>query len=372
VSDLLTLLISGKKFVSWKTAEIRRSLESVAGGFALSVSDRATSIDDARYFLPGMACELKYGSDTLISGFIDSTAPVSSAGNHSIDLSGRDKTGILVDCSVIDCKSEYKNVTLKFVMDALLAPYGIETADSAGSADTIDSFAIQSSEKVFEALDRACRAVGYFATVNFKGQVVAARAGTERVLKPLVSGPGGNIKSASANFNILDRYAKYTVLAQKQGTDFFNGAVITKVTGSASDPEMEDLDAPWNSRQLVILAEKSMDKPGAEKRAQWEAAVRAGRSGTVSVVVTGWRDGDGNIWDKNKLIDVCIPEIFGDTKYRQLLIVETAFSLSSSGGTTTVLQLRRKDAYTPEPLKPAKTKEDPWADLRRATGSKIR
>jgi prophage tail gpP-like protein len=372
VSDLLTLIINGKKFSAWKAAEIRRSLESIAGGFALSVSDKAVSTDDARYFLPGMACELKYGADTLITGFLDSVNISAAAGSHTIDLSGRDKTGILLDCSVVGCKSEYKKATLKFIMDAMLAHYGIESADSAGGSDIIESFAIQSSEKVFEALDRVCRAVGYFATVNFKGQVMAARAGTTQISVPLVSGANGNIKSVSASFNITDRYAKYTVLAQKQGTDFFNGAVTTKVTGSASDPEMALLSYPWNSRELIILAEKSMDNPGTEKRAEWEAAVRAGRSGSIAVTVTGWRDGEGNIWDKNKLIDVCIPEVFGDTKYRQFLIVETSFSLSPSSGTIAVLQLRRKDAYLPEPLKPTKTKEDPWADLRRATGSTIR
>jgi prophage tail gpP-like protein len=106
-----------------------------------------------------------------------------------------------------------------------------------------------------------------------------------------------------------------------------------------------------------------VDISTARKRAQWEATVRAARAVSVSVTVQGWRQADGTLWPVNGLVQVDLPwlRISGE-----MLITELTYSLDESG-TQTQMTLRRADAYTPEPEKPAE--EDPWGDVSGSDGS---
>ena len=98
--------------------------------------------------------------------------------------------------------------------------------------------------------------------------------------------------------------------------------------------------------ELIIAAEGAATSSSAQKRAQWEAAVRAGRSETVDVVTQGWRDPDGNLWLVGSSLPVKIEPIKID---HEMLLAGATYALSEAG-TTTRLNLRRPDMFTPEPV----------------------
>lgn len=359
--DRLTLTIDGTKYTGWKSAQVTRSIEAISGAFSLSVSDSWALSGEQRSIVPEMPCSVSYGADLLITGFVDNVDVSGSVSEHSITVKGRDKTGDLVDCSVIDCPAEFKNATLLSIIQKIAGPYGVKIAAGTVAADRINIFSIQPGERCFEAIDRACRAVGYFPTSNFLGEIVVARSGTSKISKPLVY--GSNIKSYSGTFGVENRYKNYIVIAQQPGTDNTDGEAIAQVSAKSYDPNM------MRNRTLKIIAEKSMNKTEAAVRANWEAAVRAGRSGTLDVSVQGWRDGDGNLWESNKLIDIYCPPVFGTEFYQEMLITSVSMALDDKTGTVAQLQLRRADSVMPEPLKAQNKNTDPWAALRADIGS---
>ena len=365
MNNNLSLVIDGTAYTGWKSAQIIRSIEAICGGFSFAAGRQYIADGDIIPITPGMSCTVKYGNDTLITGYIDNVDPSGSPQEHSITVSGRDKTQDLVDCSVIDCPAEFRNQMLYTILWQIIKPYGIKMAMASGSYFTVEKFSISPGEKCFEAIDRLCRSVGFFPTVNFNGQVVPARAGTVKIGKPLVY--GRNIKTYSATCGISERFSRYILLAQNTGSDNSDAATIAQIKAEALDPSI------YRNRTLKIIAEKAMTTAEAKIRAQWEAAVRAGRSGSVNVTVQGWRDETGALWDHNKLIDIYLPPVFGSEFYQEFLIVSTSFSISDKDGTTTQLTLRRKDSCLPEPLKAGKPGAvDPWSAIRKETGSTIR
>lgn len=77
-----------------------------------------------------------------------------------------------------------------------------------------------------------------------------------------------------------------------------------------------------------------------------------GRSFQINVVVQGWTDDDGNVWQTNQLVDVMLSRQNvkkTTTKPVELLISEVEYGLSPENGTTTKLTLTYKDAYLVEP-----------------------
>jgi prophage tail gpP-like protein len=113
---------------------------------------------------------------------------------------------------------------------------------------------------------------------------------------------------------------------------------------------------PWAGRLLSSLRVLSIS-PEQKKRAQWEATVRAARAVSVQVTVQGWRQGNGELWPVNALVNVDLPwlRLSGD-----MLISELTHTLDESG-TRTQLTLRRPDAFIPQPATPADA--DPLALL---------
>jgi prophage tail gpP-like protein len=97
----------------------------------------------------------------------------------------------------------------------------------------------------------------------------------------------------------------------------------------------------------MIRPEASTTTAYAQKRASWEATVRAARAGRVSVTVQGWTQADGTLWPVNRLVRVRAPRLAIDA---DLLIAEATYTLSEGAGTRTTLALRRRDAFLPEPV----------------------
>jgi prophage tail gpP-like protein len=361
--DVVSLLIGGKPYVGWKTVAIRRAIDALAGSFSLTLTDRWGIEEQPQQILPGDECILRIGQDTIITGYVDGVGGSESASDHEMVVTGRDKTSDLIDCSVKECPYTFANTPLMTIVEAIASPYNVKVESDTDIFVRIDKFSIQPGERCFEAIDRVCRMAGVLPTSTVDGAVHLTRAGREVQGTDLVFGT--NIKSYQYQFSVADRFSTYKVLGQRSGSDSSDPAANAKILGEASDP------AIGRGRTLVVSGVHAADKPSALVRARWEAAVRAGRSGVITMAVQGWRDDNGYLWEVNRLVDVYVPQ--WRPQYEPMLIAEVEFTKSLSEGTMTKLNLSRPDAFSPEPLpdKACKAKRDMWAGVRSETGSNL-
>ncbi|MCW0135736.1 hypothetical protein OIU92_00220 [Escherichia coli] len=75
-----------------------------------------------RVIREGQPCTVRLGADTVLTGYIDDFIPSYDAENVEIRVMGRDKTGDLVDCSVVHSSGKWKGVRLEQVAADSLPP----------------------------------------------------------------------------------------------------------------------------------------------------------------------------------------------------------------------------------------------------------
>lgn len=346
----VTLKVNDREFTGWKTARVTRGIESAAGSFELSVS-APWEISE------GDACTVLVGGVVVLTGYVDKRRLSFAAGEHSIEVSGRDKTGQLVDCSAVLTTWDFFRTPVLTLASRLAQPFGVRVTLQSGvipeppparlSADPGDS--------VYEVIERACRAAALLPVSDGQGGLLLTRAGSGRATTALVE--GGNILAGSAEFDGANRFRRYTVRGQHAGTDELSGSPAAAVEASALD-----YGVAQEARVLLVRPEGNVTRASAKMRAQWEATVRAARAVTVTITVQGWTQGDGSLWPINALVPVRSPTL---ELTEDMLITQAVYSLDDSAGTKTELTLRLPGAFTPEPVIPKRRRKtaDPLGGL---------
>jgi prophage tail gpP-like protein len=344
------LKVNGSAYGGWKDVRIVRGIEQLAGSFSLGVSERWFGQSDPRRIVPGDACELAIDGTTVITGYVDLVGPAYDPSSHTVNVSGRDATGDLVDCSAIKGSGQFKGRALAQIATDLCKPFGIgvTVADGVDVGKPFNSFALQEGETVFEALERMARIRAVLLTSDGLGGLLITRAGTERC--PTMLKNGVNIKAAAAVLDHKDRFQTYMVKAQAPATDYWNAAAAAHVRGTANDPAVK------RYRPQIIVGESQADGLSAKDRAVWQSKMRAARSLNVTVRVQDWSHADG-LWMPNAVVHIADDWLQLD---HDLLIKTVTLTKDDRDGTVTELALTDPQAYTLLPLKETKGDTFKW------------
>lgn len=374
----IKLIVNGLEYAGWKRARVTRGIECLSGSFDLEVSERWNGQTAPWPILEEDVCEIKIDDETLISGYVDARTVSYSPTDHTLSVTGRDKSGALVDNSAVLSSWEFKDIGLLALAKKLADPFGISVSmddgvlpkrvslktgkrgslKGAGKSGKLTlpaphkKFSVDPGESAFDVLDRACKMAGVLPISNGAGGILLVRPGTARASTALVE--GDNIIAAQAQYDASQRYSRYVVRGQHQGSDEYSGESAAAVTAEASD-----LEVTRTNRILMIRPESAATTEYAKQRAGWEATVRAARSASVNVVVQGWTQADGSLWPVNAQVVIKSPLLGIDGT---MLITQTSFIVDESG-TTTELTLRRPDAFAPGPII-ASGSSNVWNEIR--------
>lgn len=350
----VVLQVNGRAYGGWKSIRVTCGIETVAGGFELAVTDKWAGQSLPWPIAEEDECKLLLGGAVVITGYVDRVARSLGREDMSLTVSGRDKTGALVDCSAFLDKWEFRRVPLLTLAKRVADPFGISVSLQSGITlpDPPAKLSVDPGDSAFDVIERACRTAGLLPVSDGVGGLVLTRAGTTRTKTALVQGE--NILAASSDFDATGRFSRYHVLGQHQGTDEISGVQAAAIKGSASDANVRRTE-----RVLVVRPEGNVTLAQAKRRAEWEATVRAARGDSVSVTVQGWRQGDGSRWPVNSVVHVQCPAIRVDG---DLLITQAVYSLDESG-TTTELTLKRPDAFQPEPVVATGSGNNYWKEI---------
>jgi len=344
-SNIVRLEVGGRVYAGWTAISITRSIEAISGRFSLGLTERWPGQPNVWPILPEADCAVSIGDDPVITGQVDQISPSFDADNHSINASGRDRTGQMVDCSAMHAPGEWAGIRLDKLARILAEPFGISVKSETDVGDPWPierPFKLQPGEAAFDALNRACRTRGVLAISDGVGGMVLTKPGQSRCNTALIQGQ--NVKSASLTSDIQERFSTYIVRGSQPGTDYLDPEQSAAVEARATDAAMK------TNRPTIILPDFAVDIATARKYAQWAATIRAARAVSVQATVQGWRQGNGELWPVNALVNVDFPwlRVSGE-----MLISELTYSLDESGGTQTVMTLRRPDAFSPQPEQPA-------------------
>ena len=327
-----SLVASGQRFEGWKSVRVSQSLEQLAPNYVLGIREPIGEPGESPRIVEGSAALLQWGGETIVDGYVDDSDSTYDATTASATVSGRAKTGDLVDCSAIFETGEWKNRTLLDIASDLCDPYGIGVSADADVGAAIRRFSIQEGETVFECIERAARMRGLLTVTSTVGDLVFARAGSRRTETVLEFGK--NVVRSSRRGSWKDRFSKYHCKAQSKGDDNWFGEDAAVQKRTAKDAHIT------RHRPLVVLAEGQESGRELQKRADWERNVRYGKSHRLTYRVGGWECAEG-LWLPNTLAHVKDPRHRLD---EELLVVRTT-AIRNDGGTWTDLELTRAEAF---------------------------
>lgn len=353
IEDELILFVGGKIYQGWEDVKVTRQVNVLASTFDVQLTDRWAEGQETWDIKPGQAVHIHLGKSSILTGYVDDVKASISAQDRSITISGRSKTGDLVDCSV-EGPAEYDGLTLKEIAVKVCEPFGVKVVFLTDPGAAFGKITLQNGETALALLERLSRQRKVLLYPSYEGSLIFTTQGAASVPTSLVLGV--NILSANVSHSHADRFSKYLIKGQSAG--FLGEDTTPDEDETAISPSGEATDdAITRYRPLIVMAESTVDTGSTEDRATYEATLRAAKSLTAEVEVQGWYSSGVTPWEINSLVYLDAGAI---GLRRKMLIDKVTFN-KSNGGTRTSLSLVQQDAYNFKTKKKKKEADLSWA-----------
>jgi prophage tail gpP-like protein len=333
----VTLAVGGQVFDAWTRVEIVRDLTEISGSFSLEYADTFR----ARRTLPALegiaraaTTELRQGqpakiaidNETVLLGWIDDVTLSIEGDSLRATVSGRDRTGDLVDCAAApDGPAEYRNLTLTQIAERICAPFGIPVRAEVDVGAPFPKFSIDVAETAMSALEKAARQRAVLVVSDGIGGLVLTRGGNRRGPAPLRL--PGNVMASAATLSWRDRFRDYIVKGQTSGAA--GGRAATPALSAAAPPlssapapaPMPTPRTPTNERRGIVMTGRARDEAvtrhrpkvassktqsggvSVQEQADWMMRTARAQSDQVKHTVADWRAGDdARLWRTNELV----------------------------------------------------------------------
>lgn len=372
----MSLEVAGQAFHDWTKVSLTRSLEEIAGSFDLELYDKGRAenataaaqrtANRTAAVRQGQACTIKIDGETVLVGHIDEAKVSWTKDAMRFSVTGRDRTGDLVDCAAApEGPAEFRNLTLTEIARRICQPYGITVRADTDVGAAIPVFSLDASETALSALEKAARQRAVLLVSDGVGGLVLTRGGASRGPAPLQV--PGNVQSATATFSWRERFRDYYVKGQTRGaggnrmdsraseltaatvpTPTTNRPAVGEragvvMTGRARDEEVT------RHRPTVLLAKTQSGGVSVQTQAEWRMRLARAKSEALAYTVLDWRAGEERkLWRPNELVAVTDPfaGISGD-----MLISSVEYGYGPDGEVTE-LELVGPEAYDLEPIEP--------------------
>lgn len=368
----ISLYIDGTLYNQWLSAEVSRDLKDFSGSFSFSFRDRYRSVKALKYasrgapykLKPGPAVDIRINDRTILKGFIEEVFPDIGDREASVSISGRDKTGDLIDCAAMtDGPAEFKNVKLEEAAKRIAAPYGLTVRSEIDTGDPFPRYSLDLAETGFSAIEKGARSRHALVLSDGVGGIVITRTGKTRA--PAAIKLPGNALRASASFSHKNRHSETIVRGQGEKAGKTRGNAKLDVTaeplapgdrtassGTATETERKGTVATGRARDdeitrhrpAVHLARSKADNVSTADEADWRMRTARATSEEVTYSVKG-HDVDGTLWQVNQMAEVT--DDFLDVE-RDMLISKVTY-IEDQAGRTTELSVVSPEAFDKSP-----------------------
>lgn len=369
----ITLRIDGVVYDRWNSAECERNLKDFSGSYDFSMRDVFQSNGTFQYASTGPLLKIKLGlkievlvdGEVQLVGFLEGLERDIDDSRAEIRISGRDKTGDLVDCAALDDgPAEFKNVKLEEAVKRIAAPYGLTVRTEVDTGEPFARYGLDLSETAFSAIEKGTRGRHVLVLSDGVGGIVITRTGKTRAPADLVM--PGNVIHSRMKLGHTNRHSKHTVHGQgeKAGKsrsgkpldstaeplsagdrhDGDGSATAMERKGTAAKGIAVD-DEIKRHRPIVHLARTKADKTAATDEADGRMRKSRAESEELMHTVKGFGVG-GKLWRVNQMASVS--DDFQDL-YRDLLITRVK-NRQDEGGGKTEMTLMSPEAFDKLPV----------------------
>jgi len=341
IDTKISVSINGVKHTGWKKLYVNRSMTSLVGEFYFEITDYKNSdvtlIDKFQECI--ISIDLPNGkSFTLMTGIIYSFTKSISGNEKYLSFAGRGKTSLLTDCANTYKTGTWKKSRIIDICQDLCDAYSIHVTGELGP--TIENFTRQIGETAYDSILRLCKSHSLLPLTTGKGELLLTYSGNDK--SDFNISEGANAKNIEIESDGSEQYSDYVFVGQSRNNNWTKKEINIK--GSAKDNDVTVY------RPIVFVAERHMKADDITKRASWEAQVRSGRSQKVNVSVRGWLQDPYSVrsrpWVINEITQVLSTSLNIDS---DLIISSVTYSIDSSSGIMTHMELLPPETFSPEP-----------------------
>lgn len=356
MGDTLEVYRDGEILEGWEEVRVSRAIDALAGTFELLFPEIEPDDPTERKLLRGDRLEIKVDGELVLSPRITRRTKAYNGTTNAIAVSGSDVLADLVECSAANEPGQWKGARVATIATELLAPFSdlrFRADLSVVGLGSVTTFALQTGESVFDALDRLARMRGLLLASDLEGGVYFTRPGVEKA--PVALERGSNLEQGSVEEDESGRFSRYIIHGAGPTPAYWDVGVGP---GQAFRVEAKDAGVS-RYRPRVLHAETAANEDELRRRVAFEASVAAARSLRIVYVLPDWTL-EGHLWRPGERVSVWDPilEIGGPSGSPvEMLVGSVDWSRSATGGSRTTLGIYRPGAFNAEPVKPPKGKK---------------
>lgn len=331
-------------FHTFSHVQVSRHLNALGSTFSIRFPNRWILTRKGDFdFVGGRSCRIFIRDNQIIlDGFIEKVSTGVDDQSHTIQVSGRDRTGDLIDCSPANFP-QFTNQSLFQIMQTVCKPFGIPVAGSNVDNHVFPQAKLRPGETVFSFLNRLSKQRGLLLCNIPKvgGGIQLCRPGSGSYKTARLD--ANNILQGTVETDMTQIFSEYNVLSQQTSpVSFLDDDQIgqpetqTSVVGRVEDKTVQ------RYRPKTLMAEKTSSPAQALSRARWESSRRAAQALRIKVTVSGWLNTDNDIWRENHQVNVDYPPLGVRGRY---LIAQVNYVYGAQVSQKTEISLIHKDAY---------------------------
>ena len=360
----MELEVNGVQYNNFKAASCEIRLDALSNAFSF---EAIVAEGDPLPFKGGESCRVIINNKPVLTGSIEIVDVSYDAGDHTITVQGRDKTGDLLDSNISTIPDLRAPITLKQIIEKVIANIGvdikvIEEVETEPFEEAQDVAAPEPGDNAFNFIEKYSRKRQVLLTSDGDGNIVITSGSSEQVagsIQHIIGAADNNVIASSFSFDTTGRFNIYKFVSQQNPFTLNSAgetglASVVNQSGGVSDPDVRI------GRQLVLVSETPYSNSQSEARAKWEANIRKARGLVYSVTVPGYTidssDKDTPLWQINRLYQI-VDDYLG--KSEPMLANSVTFTLDTDGGELTSMSFVDEKAYSVDLSKPKTSKTAP-------------
>lgn len=364
----VTMEINGVPYTGFTQMRVTKSAIDFCGRFSfMTVGGNFSTANIVSEFpiKVGQSCKIAIDDETIINGFVETLNINYSENNHTIRVSGRDRTCDIVDSTLATFTTFVAPISLiditKNVLKTInITKIGVTSNTAIAPFKAGDIIAGEYGISAFDYIEKYAKKRQFLATTTGDGNILFQQTKNQNKYNSvfdLTSTAKATILGASVTYDTTGRFNKYTVVSQSNdaaldGIQYVSPKDSTNINSNIFDKDIRP------SRVYAAQSDATLlDSKESNGVAKWEANFKRSQSFAYDIRIQGFHPADDldKIWEPNNLIDV--KDDFADIN-ATLLISDVVYSLSIQDGATTELRLVTQDAFTLEVNRPQKDADD--------------
>lgn len=337
--NTVTVRVGGKEHKDWLSYDIDSDflIPADAFNFETNTAKNQPLLDD----YSAMSCEVLINGQLIMTGIIGRQRESVRKGDRSINFTGRDLAGLLVDCSV--AQLNFQGMTILSAAKKIAAPWPAikNVVLKAEKNPVLSKIDIEPGSTAWQTLIKLANSVGLHAWMEPNGTLIVG--GADYSSPPIatlchsMNDNRRNIQSIEIEYNTENRYSEVTFLGQSHTKHADKSKhdlkwVYKDPTMTLHKPRTEVIPDAENLEQLQKHAKK--------KLADWRL-----EGFTLTITVPDHKTQNGTLWAPGQRIHVIDEEQGIDAIF---FLMGRRFMLNRYSGSCTELRLKEDGVWIPD------------------------